>query len=108
MTVGVADRPVAFANHVWSDLHRLDESLAVYAPREAAALGAALDRVRGAAAEVPGLAPLLSKVDDAANDYAGAAHADGIRFGVAAEQLRAALVRAREVQHAGRDDDLPG
>ena len=99
MTTESTDSAVAFATHLWSEVHEQDEGLADYAVHECQALGDALDRLHALVADADDqIRRAVSAVSEAAYGYACLAHADGVRVGVHAEQLRTALCRGREPQ----------
>ena len=104
MTTEGTARAVAFAHFLWGEVYEQGEGLADYAVREREVLDAALGRLGALVADEDGRRA-VEAVSEAAHGYACLAHQDGIRFGVAAAQLRAALRRGREAQrHAPRPD----
>ena len=95
------DDPTDFCRHLYSEIAELfQDELISHAPRQLAAYRRALADLRRRhpeLAKVPADHP-LEKMDEEAHNWAGEAFWDGVAFGVAAADLRRALLGMHDVR----------
>jgi len=98
LTTDPTPAPVAFAQSLYSDTAELfPDQLIVHAPREYRAYQAAYARLVADYPAAVGFERPLTTLDERVLEYAGEAFWDGVRFGIAVDQLRRSVLAI----HAG-------